>query len=97
MAAIRNNGASFNLGSASSPTFVLLGGRYDVRAIAASWGTVTLQSIGPDSSTLLNAATAFAANGMVSPITLGPGAYQFTVAAATGAYASIAPVSQLGS
>jgi len=88
-----NNGGTFNLGSASSPNFVLLGGRYRVFA-SSTWsgGNIDLQALGPDGSAFISVlSAAFTANGSVE-IGLAPGTYRFAVTTATAAFASIAPL-----
>jgi hypothetical protein len=47
--------------------------------IASTYGTVTLQALGPDGSTWLTAATAFAANG-TETADLCPGQYRVALA-----------------
>ena len=44
-------------------TFNLKGGMYAVDVIASTYGTVTLQRLGPDGTTYLTVLTAFSANG----------------------------------
>ncbi len=64
----------------SSQTFTLkLGGKYAVAVIASTYGTVTLEALGPDGSTYLTALTAFSANG-ISNVDLAPGSYKLALA-----------------
>jgi hypothetical protein len=49
--------------NATTSAFTLKGGSYNVDIIGSTFGTVTLQRLGPDQSTWLAAMTAFAANG----------------------------------
>ena len=65
--------------NATSGTFVLYGGEYAVDVIGSTFGTVTLQRLGPDGSTWLTALTAFAANGTAS-VDLCPGQYRLALA-----------------
>jgi hypothetical protein len=60
-------------------TFKLKGGTYQVSVIASTFGTVTLQRLGPDGSTFLTAMTAFSANG-VATANLARGTYKFALA-----------------
>jgi hypothetical protein len=55
---------SFSNIGATTAAFRLDGGKYNVDVIASTFGTVTLQRLGPDGSTYLTAMTAFAANGL---------------------------------
>lgn len=89
--------AALNLGGASSAQFSLLGGDYGVTVHAGTWssGSVTLQRIGPDGSTLITVLTAFSTDGY-AVVRLPPGTYQFTVATATGVYASILHIPRSG-
>jgi len=64
--------------SATSATFPLSGGRYFLKLVASSFGTVTLQALGDDGTTWLTAATAFSANGTVA-VDLGPGTYRWAL------------------
>jgi hypothetical protein len=50
--------------NATTAAFQLQGGKYNVDVIGSTFGTVTLQRLGPDGSTYLTAMTAFAANGL---------------------------------
>lgn len=96
MAYVGNNGGIYNLGSSSSAKFTLLGGQYGVTAIATfGGGSVTLQAVGPDGSTLVTVLTAFTTNGYAT-VTLPAGQYQFTVTTATVAFASILPIAHTG-
>jgi hypothetical protein len=63
---------------ALAPTFTLVGGMYSAAYVAGNWNsfTVSLQVLGPDGSTYVTAATAFSANGFVSPLYLPPGSYR---------------------
>jgi hypothetical protein len=70
---------SFSNISVTSGAFVLYGGEYAVDVIGSTFGTVTLQRLGPDGSTWLTALTAFAANGTANA-DLPPGTYKLALA-----------------
>lgn len=65
--------------SATPTAFRLLGGRYGVEVVGATFGTVTFSKVGPDGSTVLPVLAAFAASG-VALVELTPGYYTFTIA-----------------
>jgi hypothetical protein len=65
--------------NATSGTFVLYGGEYCIDVLGSTFGTVTLQRLGPDGSTWLTALTAFAANGTATA-DLPPGQYRVALA-----------------
>jgi hypothetical protein len=67
-----------NIG-ATTAAFHLLGGRYNIDVIGSTFGTVTLQRLGPDGSTYLTALTAFAANGL-AVVDLPEGTYKVALA-----------------
>ena len=76
--------------SATPAQFSLLGGTYVLDAVATwSTGSVKLQRVGPDGSTLIDAATSMTANGTSGELSLPPGKYQLTIATATAVYASV--------
>ena len=79
-----------SLGVANSDEFVLAGGAYAMDAIA-TWnaGSLTLQRLGPDGNTFINAATALSADGTTGSIALPPGTYRIAASAATGIWASV--------
>jgi hypothetical protein len=83
---------AFNLGSSSSARFTLEGGGYTLDALA-TWGggTVKVQAVGPDGSTLINTALTLSANGTISGA-LPAGTYQITVTTATAVYASLTSI-----
>lgn len=64
--------------SATSTTFSLSGGRYFLKVVGSTFGTVTLEVLGDDGATWLTAATAFSANGTAG-VDLGPGAYRWAL------------------
>ena len=68
------------LASGTSSTFTLKGGTYTVDLIASTYGTVTLQRLGPDGSTWITAMTAFAANAAGTSATLPAGTYRIVLA-----------------
>lgn len=79
--------------SATPAAFTLSGGVYVLDAVA-TWGggSLTLQRLGPDGSTLLDAATALTANGTSGAIALPPGSYRLTIATATAVYVTVVRV-----
>lgn len=75
--------------SATTAAFALRGGRYNVAVVATfGGGSVTLQRMGPDATTWLNALTAFSANG-VQLADLASGNYRWLIATATAVYAEV--------
>jgi len=89
---ITDNSAQFLDQSATPASFSLLGGLYGVM-VSATWGggSVTLQGLALDGSTLVTVLTAFSANGYAT-VYLPPGVYVFTIATASVVYASISPI-----
>lgn len=80
---------AFHLSGSNSAVFPLLGGYYCFSAVATwSSGTVTVQMVGPDGTTLINTALTLSANGQING-PLPAGSYQITVATATAVYASL--------
>jgi len=76
--------------SATPSQFSILGGTYALDAVATwSTGSVKLQRVGPDGSTLIDAATSMTANGTSGALSLTPGKYQLTITTATAVYASL--------
>jgi hypothetical protein len=69
-----------------------MGGKY-MLAATATWnaGNVTLQTLAPDGSTWVPAASALTADGSTTPY-LPPGQYRFAITSATAVYVSIARV-----
>jgi hypothetical protein len=65
--------------STTSGTFILQGGKYAMDTIGTSFGSVTLQRLGPDGSTYVTAATAVVANGAAT-VDLPPGIYKLALA-----------------
>jgi hypothetical protein len=65
--------------NATGSAFQLKGGTYRMAVIGSTFGTVTLQKLGPDGSTYLTAATAVAANG-IATLTLERGTYKVALA-----------------
>lgn len=66
--------------SATPAAFHLTQGRYIAQCIASTYGTVTLQVLGPDGSTYMTVLTAFSANGLSAATDLPDGTYQLTIA-----------------
>lgn len=79
--------------AATPAAFQLAGGRYQFTAIAASWGTATLQVLGPDNTTLLTVTNAaLSANGYVN-FEIGEGQQcTLTLSGVTGFYGAIARI-----
>ena len=73
------DGFGMSNANASSANFALKGGTYTIDVIASTFGTVTLQRLGPDGSTFLTAQTAFAANGTAT-VDLPGGTYKIALA-----------------
>jgi hypothetical protein len=73
------DGQAFSNINATTAAFHLLGGRYNIDVIGSTFGTVTLQRLGPDNSTYLTALTAFAANGL-AVVDLPEGQYKVALA-----------------
>ena len=69
---------SFSNISATTAAFSLGGGKYAVSVIGSTFGTVTLEILGPDGSTYLTALTAFSANG-IADVDLPPGLFKIAI------------------
>lgn len=66
--------------SATTAAFTITGGGlFAVSVKASTYGTVTLQVLGPDDTTWLTALTAFSADGYATAY-LAPGQYRFAIA-----------------
>jgi len=74
----RDSHAESNI-AATTSAFTLLGGTYHVSVIGSTFGTVTLQILGPDGSTYLTTLTAFSANGTATA-NLPAGSYRLALA-----------------
>lgn len=61
--------------SATTATFTLKGGLYVMSVVGSTFGTVTLQVLGPDTVTWLNALAGVTANGTAAGY-LAPGTYR---------------------
>lgn len=73
-------GANFqNISTTTAPFTITGGGLFAVSVIGSTFGTVTLQALGPDDTTYLTALTAFSANGYATAY-LSPGQYRFAIA-----------------
>jgi hypothetical protein len=81
-----------NIG-ASTAAFALRGGRYAIAANATGTGTMGLQILGADGSTLVPAHAAFVAVTGFVTVDLPPGTYKFVLATFTSVYASICRIS----
>jgi len=78
-AAVPGDSKAFSNISATTSPFPLRGGTYTVDVIGSTFGTVTLQRLGPDASTWLTALTAFSASGTANA-TLPDGSYRVALA-----------------
>jgi len=82
-------GGTFNLGAANSVPFNLNGGIYGVTVVAATYGSVNFDILGPDGTTYVSALNAaFTANG-AAVVWLPAGIYKFVVSGASGAVAQV--------
>jgi hypothetical protein len=78
--------------SATPAQFTLRGGQYAVTVNATfGGGSITLQKLSNDSTTLVTCLTAFTAAGYAT-VNLPNGTYSLTIATATGVYCEIAAV-----
>lgn len=75
--------------AATTAAFRLNGGKYAVAANASGTGTMGLQMVSPDGSTLIPVHTVFSATLGYATLDLPPGQYKFFVATFTAIYASI--------
>lgn len=68
--------------TATTAAFGLKGGIYAYAYAAANWSgqSATLQQLGADGSSWLNAVGAASANGISAPLFLGPGQYRVALA-----------------
>lgn len=86
------NVVAFGNISATPPDFTLAGGRYQAAAVVRS-GTVQLNQVGPDGSTLLPVANGNLSAGGLTIVEVGKGALcQLTLTTASGVYVSISQV-----
>lgn len=67
-----------NIG-ATTAAFGLSGGKYRLRVVGATFGTVTLQELADDASTYLTSTTALSASGCVT-LDLAAGTYKLALA-----------------
>ncbi len=74
-----DDGISFSNIAATTAAFLLRGGRYGFTVVGSTFGTVTLQVLGANGTTWLNALTAISANGVASG-DLPPGQYRIALA-----------------
>jgi hypothetical protein len=77
-----------NIG-ATTALFTLRGGRYAIMGAATGAGTMGLQMLLPDGTSLIAAHTAFAATTGFVIAELPPGQYQFVIATFTAVFATI--------
>lgn len=80
LSGVPTENVSYDNIAATTAAFVLTGGRYAISVKASTFGSVTLQMLGPDDTTYLTAATAIAADGMATGLELPPGFYRLLVA-----------------
>jgi hypothetical protein len=80
-----------NIG-ATTAAFELKGGKYGVAAFATGAGTMGLQMVAADGSTLIPVHTVFAATLGYAAVDLPPGQYKFFIATFTAVYATICRV-----
>lgn len=85
-------GEAFFTGSQTAYTspkpISLDGGLYQITGVASVFGTIDFQQLAPDNVTWLSAVTTIVANG-AQQVYLPPGQYQFVIAGATAAFASV--------
>ena len=92
MAASGADGIYIVNGSASSALTALLGGTYGIMVSATfGGGSVTLQGLSLDGSTLVTVLPAFTTSGYGS-LELPPGQYQITVTTATAVYTAVSRI-----
>lgn len=93
--AFPSSGAPTSPPGAPTTTFSIKGGVYLLSSVA-TWGggSIEVQKLGPDGSTLLSLATPMKlqANGVTAPAYLPPGQYQLTVTTATAVSAELSRV-----
>ncbi len=83
------DGYSANNISATTAAFTLIGGLYGVDVVANfGGGSVKLQRVAGDGSSLVSVGADFTANGYAT-VSLPPGSYRLNVATATGVYVQI--------
>lgn len=75
--------------SATTALFQLRGGRYVISAAATGAGSMGLQVLLPDGSSLLAVHTAFAATTGLVVVDLAPGQYKFVISTFTAVFANI--------
>jgi hypothetical protein len=86
------NGFLVQNASATQGPFVLLGGKYGVSVSATfNSGTIALQTLGPDGTTFVTAAS-FTANGYQA-VDLPAGKYQVAITTETAVNVSVIPIS----
>jgi hypothetical protein len=85
-----NDSRAFANISATTSAFNLRGGKYAIAATAT--GTMGLQMVGPDGTTLVPVHTVFAATIGYAAVDLPPGQYKFFIATFTAVYVSISQI-----
>lgn len=74
----RYENVAFSNIAATTAAFSLTGGKYAVDVIGSTFGTVTLERLGPDGTTMLTALAAFSATGTANA-DLPPGQYKLAI------------------
>ena len=75
--------------SATTALFTLRGGKYAITAAATGAGTMGVQMLMPDGTSLIAVHTAFAAVTGFAVVDLPPGQYEFVIATFTAVFATI--------
>ena len=90
-----NDGIQVSNVSATPATFPLLGGLYGI-VVSATFGggSVTLQTVSGDGTTLITVLPAFTANGFGN-VDLPAGQYSLTITTATAVYASVTRIKKV--
>lgn len=78
--------------AATTAAFRLAGGKYAVAANGAGAGTMGLQMVSPDGSTLIPVHAVFATVNGFATVDIPPGQYKFFIATFTAVFASICRV-----
>jgi hypothetical protein len=72
----RPNSDFASCSNSGSFTFVLTcGGVFNIAVIASTYGTVTLEALGPDNSTSITTGVSWTANAVKTGVYLAPGTY----------------------
>jgi hypothetical protein len=76
----------------TSAAFTLRGGKYAIASTATGAGTMGLQMVGPDGSTLVPVHAVFATTNGYAVVDLPPGQYKYFIATFTAVFAMIARI-----